>query len=93
MYFIFYLFLTPLTILINLIFTTGTFPNVFKHSKVIPLYKKGDSSQLDNFHPISIILIFAKIIEIILKIRLAKYFATNNYLMTLSLVLDKIAPQ
>lgn len=72
------IFLIPFTILINLIFTTGIFPDVFKHSKVIPLYKKGDPSLLDNFRPISIIPIFAKIIEIILKNRLTKYFVTND---------------
>ena len=35
-----------LTIMINQMLTTGIFPDVFKVSKVISLYKKGDSSLL-----------------------------------------------
>ena len=31
-----------LTIIINQMLTTGIFPDAFKVSKVIPLYKKGD---------------------------------------------------
>lgn len=72
--------LLPLTILINLIFSTGTFPDIFKYSKVIPIYKKGDSSCLNNYRPISIISIFAKIVEIILKQRLTNYFESNLFL-------------
>lgn len=75
------IFLTPLTILINLIFTTGIFPDILKHSRVIPLFKKGDPSLLDNYRPISIIPVFSKIIEIILKIRLTVYFDTNSFFM------------
>ena len=37
-----------LTIIINQMLTTGIFPDAFKLSKVIPLYKKGDSSLLVN---------------------------------------------
>ena len=33
-----------LTIIINQMLTTGIFPDDFKLSKVIPLFKKGDSS-------------------------------------------------
>ena len=42
-----------LTIIINQMLTTGIFPDAFKVSKVIPLYKKGDSSLLVNYRPIS----------------------------------------
>ena len=42
-----------LTIIINQMLTTGIFPDAFL-SKVIPLFKKGDSSLLVNYRPISI---------------------------------------
>lgn len=69
--------LHPLTSLINLIFSSGIFPNIFKLSRVIPLFKKGDKSLPTNYRPISIISIFSKIIEIILKQRLYAYFENN----------------
>ena len=35
--------------------TTGIFPDAFKLSKVIPLFKKSDSSLLVNYRPISLL--------------------------------------
>ena len=50
------------------------YPDCFKLAKVIPLFKKkGDPNMADNYRPISIIPVFGKIIEIILKNRLYKY--------------------
>ena len=34
---------------------TGIFPDAFKTSKVTPLYKKGDETDLNNYRPISIL--------------------------------------
>ena len=72
----------PLTFLINLCFAEGYFPEALKYTKVIPLFKKGDSSSIDNYRPISIVPIFGKIIEIILKNRLSFYFESNSLLNT-----------
>ena len=52
-----------LTIIINQMLTTGIFPDAFKVSKVIPLYKKGDSSLLVNYRPISLLPTISKIFE------------------------------
>ncbi|KAG5891234.1 hypothetical protein JTB14_004349 [Gonioctena quinquepunctata] len=38
----------PFTILINLILCTGVFLDIFKFSKVLPLFKKGDAEAIDN---------------------------------------------
>ena len=44
----------PLTLLINQTLTTGEFPNELKISKVKPLFKTGDTLQINNYRPISL---------------------------------------
>lgn len=72
--------LKPFTVLINKCFHNGVFPESFKISKVIPLYKKGEKNSLDNYRPISIVPLFGKIIERIMKNRLVDFFEENNIL-------------
>ena len=38
----------PLTVLINLTFTLGMFPNCLKIAKVIPVFKKGNQQECSN---------------------------------------------
>ena len=52
-----------LTIIINQMLTTGIFPDAFKLSKVIPLFKKGDSSLLVTYRPISLLPTISKVFE------------------------------
>lgn len=68
----------PLSVLINACFDSGVFPEEFKVTKVIPLFKKGDENIPDNYRPISIIPIFAKIFEKLLKAKLVQYFEDNS---------------
>ena len=53
----------PLTLIINQSLETGIFPNAFKTSKVIPIYKKGDKANLKNYRPISMLPTISKIFE------------------------------
>lgn len=68
----------PLIYLFNLCINEGNFPDAFKISIVLPLFKKGDTSNIDNYRPIAIIPIFSKIFEIILKDKIYKYLDMNN---------------
>ena len=52
-----------LTIIINQMLTTGIFPDAFKLSKVIPLFKKGNFSLLVNYRPISLLPTISKVFE------------------------------
>ena len=45
----------PLTIIINQMMASGLFPDALKVSKVIPLYKKDDESNLSNYRPIALL--------------------------------------
>ena len=51
----------PLTLLINQTLTTGEFPNELKISKVKPLFKTGDTLQINNYRPISLLPSVSKI--------------------------------
>ena len=49
--------------LINNSFTDGVFPDCLKLARVIPIFKSGNKSDVDNYRPISILSIFSKIFE------------------------------
>lgn len=65
--------LKPLVFLLNKMFITGTFPQCLKIGIVKPLYKKGDTHNITNYRPITLISNIAKIAEKIMKHRIIKY--------------------
>ena len=69
-----------LTIIINQMLTTGIFPDAFKLSKVIPLLKKGDSSLLVNYRPISLLPTISKVFERVIDDQMYEYFNQFNLL-------------
>ena len=34
---------------------TGTFPDIWKQSNIIPVHKKGDKQIVDNYRPVSVL--------------------------------------
>ena len=70
----------PLTLLINQTLTTGEFPNELKISKVKPLFKTGDTLQINNYRPISLLPSVSKICEYIIFDQLLDYMETNQLL-------------
>ena len=70
----------PLTLIINQILSSGVFPETFEKSKIIPLYKKGDSSLLSNNRPISLLPTISKLFERIIYNQLYQYFNDNELL-------------
>ena len=67
-----------LTIIVNQMLKTGTFPELLKISKVIPLYKKGDNSSLSNYRPIALLPSISKIFEKAILTQLTEYLENNS---------------
>ena len=71
----------PLAILFNCSLSSNTFPNLWKFSTVIPIFKKGDRSDPKNYRPISLTSIISKVFEkTVLKYLLP--YLLNNKLIT-----------
>ena len=68
----------PLHHIFSLSFEKGIFPSQLKTAKVIPIFKNGDKSIMDNYRPISLLSTFSKIIEKIVAIRLTNFFSESN---------------
>ena len=68
----------PLTIIINQMMASGIFPDALKVSKVIPLYKKGDESNLSNYRPIALLPSISKIFEKAILTQLTLYLEDNK---------------
>jgi len=62
----------------NLSITTGVFPDEWKCSKVIPLFKQGERADLNNYRPISIIPVVAKVFERIIYDQAFAYLTEHN---------------
>ena len=64
----------------NLAIRKGTYPDSLKIAKVIPIFKKGDQTSVNNYRPISILSVINKIFEKILYSRLIKFVDKSNIL-------------
>jgi len=52
-----------LTYLFNLCISNNYYPSAFKYAKVIPLFKKGDKHDVNNYRPISLLSTISKPLE------------------------------
>jgi len=63
----------PLTYLINKSFELGIFHSSFKKAKVIPIHKKGNTSRVENYRPISLLSNISKVFEKLMYSRLDRF--------------------
>ena len=68
----------PLTIIINKMLRVGIFPDLLKISKVVPVYKKDDNTNLSNYRPISLLPFMSKILGKVILEQLFTYLEDNN---------------
>ena len=69
-----------LTKLLNLCFSSSKVPQMWKHANVMPLFKKGDPSELNNYRPISLLSCTSKIMERIVFKNVFNYMRDNGIL-------------
>ena len=70
----------PLSLVVNQAFNTGGFPSKLMLAKVIPLFKKGDKTSIENYRSISLLPCMSKVLEKIINIQLYDYFQSNHLL-------------
>jgi exonuclease III len=71
--------LDPLCHIFNKSIELGSVPDQFKIAKVTAVFKKGgDPFNLNDYRPISLLLIFSKILEKFIAINLQAYLSENN---------------
>ena len=70
----------PLSLIINLNFSTGIFPNRMKLANIFPIHKGDDKDNCNNYRPIALLSNISKIIEKLVHARLYFYFERNNIL-------------
>ena len=65
----------------NLILETGILPDTWLEGMIKPIYKhKGDSSQPENYRPITILSCFGKLFTAVLNLRLNVFLNTYDVL-------------
>ena len=72
----------PLSYIYNQSLHTGIFPDCLKIAVVKPLYKKGDTTSMKNYRPISLLTVFSKALEKAMHSRLNQKMHTHNILVT-----------
>ena len=53
----------PLSIIYRNCLNTGTFPDIWKKSNIVPVHQKGDKQIVNNYRPVSLLPVCGKILE------------------------------
>jgi hypothetical protein len=72
----------PLSHIFNLSLMHGTFPEMLKQCRVIPIFKSGSHLECDNYRPISLLSSISKILEKIVAEKLLYHLTSNDLLYT-----------
>jgi hypothetical protein len=68
-----------LTYLYNFSLMTGEFPRCLKSAIVVPIFKRGDPTQPNCYRPISLLSVFSKILEKVVKKQLLSFLNKNKF--------------
>ena len=64
----------------NLSLREGTVPHEWKHANVVPVLKKGNRCNAENFRPVSLTSVVCKLIESLLRDHMVDFLERNNLL-------------
>ena len=81
-----------ITIIVNYMFDNECYPDSWTKGVIVPIPKKGDLSDVNNYRGITLISSFSKIFSLIVKNRLEKFAEENAILCEYqwsNMVLDK----
>ena len=73
-------FAKPLTRIVNESLSQGTVPSEWKYAKITPLFKKGLSTNMDNYRPISVLPVVSKVLERIVHHQLHSFLSEHKLL-------------
>lgn len=72
--------IAPLTYLLNISFEIGHFPEQLKSALVVPIYKKCDPANIENYRPVALLSVFSKIFEKAFLNRITSFIHKNDIL-------------
>ena len=84
---------TSLTKLFNYSLKTGQIPRDWKAAHVTPVNKKGVKELAENYRPVSVLPIVAKVFEAIMHTQLFVYLQDNSLLHSISSIWVSPSPQ
>ena len=70
----------PLFHILNLSLSTSKVLSEWKVARCVPIFKGGDTKNLDNYRPISVLPVFSKILERVVHFQLYEYLENNKLL-------------
>lgn len=68
----------PLALLFNKSLMNKEIPMDWKKANITPIFKKGDRSNMENYRPVSLTVLFGKAMERIIKTHVEEYLKENN---------------
>ena len=72
-----YVFVKPITELLNTSLLSKSFPDLWKQANVLPLHKKGPKNKLNNYRPVSLLSILGIFFKKIIYKYAYNYFRDN----------------
>ena len=70
----------PLTRIINVSVSQGVVPRDWKFARIMPLFKKGNASDMDNYRPISVLPAASKLLEMAVHHQLYNFLSEHTLL-------------